>query len=284
MGQPSAEETGLLFAKSVGVEGTGKETLAKLRALPAETIRGNLNMATTRTNYFSLNMIDGKISVASQNEQYLAGATQKVPTIIGTTSADIGNATADNLDALFAQFGPYAEEAKAPYMGDGNKDLAEVRGEVGRDRQMLEPARYVASTNALRGMPTYVFRFSYVAASMRNRWKTGVPHASELPFVFDTIRAKYGAATTAADEKTEEQILTYYANFAKTGDPNATGLPEWPKYDPAKDVLMNFTMNDGPVAMEDPYHKRLDVTQKCNTQIPLPPVLAPVVPPAVSGH
>ncbi|MFB3902330.1 MAG: carboxylesterase/lipase family protein [Acidobacteriota bacterium] len=241
MGQPSAEETGLLFAKSVGVDGRGTEALAKLRALPAETIRGNLSMATTRTNYFSLNMIDGKINVASQNEQYLAGATAKVPMIIGTTSADLGSATPDTLDALFEQFGPYAEEAKAAYLGNGNKDLAQLRGEIGRDRAMLEPARHVATTYALRGIPTYVFRFSYVAASMRDQWKTGVPHAMELPFVFNTVRARYGAATTPADERTADQILTYYANFAKTGDPNGAGLPEWPKYDPAKDVLMNFT-------------------------------------------
>jgi para-nitrobenzyl esterase len=119
---------------------------------------------------------------------------------------------------------------------------------------------------------------------MRNEWKTGVPHATELPFVFDTVRAKYGAATTDADEKAADQVLTYYANFAKTGDPNGAGLPEWPKFDPAKDILMNFSMNDGPVAMQDPHHKRLDVTQKYNTQIPLAPWVAPVVPPAASGR
>lgn len=49
MGRPSAEETGLLFAKSVGIDGTDNEALAKLRALPAETIRGNLGMATMGT-------------------------------------------------------------------------------------------------------------------------------------------------------------------------------------------------------------------------------------------
>jgi para-nitrobenzyl esterase len=204
--------------------------------------------------------------------------------IIGANSADIGPIPADSVDALFAQFGPLAEEAKSVYMAGGKTDLAELRGDVGRDRQMLEPARYVASTYALRGIPTYLFRFSYVAASMRNEWKTGVPHATELPFVFDTVRAKYGAATTDADEKAADQVLTYYANFAKTGDPNGAGLPEWPKFDPAKDILMNFSMNDGPVAMQDPHHKRLDVTQKYNTQIPLAPWVAPVVPPAASGR
>jgi len=121
---------------------------------------------------------------------------------------------------------------------------------MGRDRAMLEPARHVATTYALRGIPSFVFRFSYVEASMRDQWKAGVPHAMELPFVFNTVRTQYGAATTPADEKAADQIQTYYANFAKTGDPNRAGLPEWPKYDPSKDVLMNSTMDDGPAAVQ----------------------------------
>jgi para-nitrobenzyl esterase len=276
-GAPSGESIGLKFAESIGVPGTGADALAKLRALPAEAIRGDLNMATSRTNYYSGYMVDGKLILSGQEEPWAEGATQNVPLIIMTNSGDAGSAPGDSIDALFAGFGRDADKARAAYMKDGTKSLAELKGEVGRDRTHLEPSRFVASMNTLRGNPTYVGRFSYVATSLRSQRKL-VPHATELPFVFDTVKAKYGAATTDKDEAAAHAVLTYYANFAKTGDPNGSGLPAWPKFDPAADVLMNFTMDDGPVAMKDPFHDRLDATELFDTRVPSAPYVEPVVP------
>ena len=40
----------------------------------------------------------------------------------------------------------------------------------------------------------------------------------------------------------------------------------------------------GQSPQEVPFHKRLDVTQKFNTEIPLPLVVLPIVSPAASRH
>ena len=44
-------------------------------------------------------------------------------------------------------------------------------------------------------------------------------------------------------------LQAYWTNFAKTGDPNGEGLPEWPVYDLEARRYLEFT-NDGPVARE----------------------------------
>jgi para-nitrobenzyl esterase len=37
-----------------------------------------------------------------------------------------------------------------------------------------------------------------------------------------------------------DRIAAYWTNFAKTGDPNGNGLPEWPAYDARSDLQMEL--------------------------------------------
>jgi para-nitrobenzyl esterase len=94
---------------------------------------------------------------------------------------------------------------------------------------------------------------------MRPQWP-GAPHATEIPFVFDTVKAKYGAQLTAEDESIARQANEYWANFAKGGTPNGSGLPTWPQYTD-KDALL-IIQSGGPVAESDPWKSRLDLVER----------------------
>src|SRR5262249_24432475 len=91
--------------------------------------------------------------------------------------------------------------------------------------------------------------------------RSGAPHASEIAFVFDTVREKYGAQASPEDERMAKAVNGYWAAFAKTGDPNRLGQPAWPRYSKAQDVLMTFTAPGVPAAEKDPWKQRLDLVE-----------------------
>lgn len=260
-GKPSAEHTGLAFAQSKGIAGDDSEALKKLRALPAEAIVDGLNMASMRqgAGTYSGPMIDGKIVSQESQTAYLAGTQAHIPVIVGANSMEIGFGGAASVNELFAQFGDKAADARAAYDPQGDSNLAALRGMVASDRMMMEPARFVASSLSRSGQPVWEYRFSYVATSMRSTWK-GAPHASEIPYVFDTVRAKYGKDLTDDDEKAAQTIHRYWVQFAKTGDPNGPGLAAWPRYSGTEDRLLNFTQH-GPIAETDKWKQRLDLIE-----------------------
>ena len=261
-GQKSAESIGLAFAKSAGIEGEDRAALVALRKLPAAKLVNGLNMATMQAQgatYAGGPMIDGRLVVEQLDQSYRASRFMKVPLIVGANSADIGFSSAKTMDEVFAPFGPDKDKARAAYDADDTNDVRAVGTKVAMDRMMSEPARYTARTLAAAGAPAYVFRFSYVAESMRAQWN-GAPHATEIPYVFDTVAAKYGKDLTPKDAATAHAMNTYWVNFARNGNPNSKGAVAWPAIGARTDAIMNFT-NDGPRAGADPWKTRLDVME-----------------------
>src|SRR5579872_499570 len=263
-GPPSGESVGIAFAKSAGIEGTDAAALEALRKLPAEKVTNGLNMASMGTPTYAGPMVDGKIVIESPAEAFVAGKVAKVPVMIGANSMDIGFSRARTVDELFTPFGDNAAKARAVYDPDNTGKVMEVGMKIAADEMMVEPSRFVADRVAAMGEPSYEYRFSYVAESMRKQWK-GAPHATEIPFVFDTVAARYGKDLTDADRATAQAANEYWVNFAKTGNPNGSGLPQWPAYSRKTDMIMDFSPT-GPVAKEDPWKDRLDLVERLAEQ------------------
>ena len=76
-------------------------------------------------------------------------------------------------------------------------------------------------------------------------------HSGEIEYVFRTLDSK-DLPFRPDDRKLSELMASYWTNFARTGDPNGPGLPEWPVYKPEKYPVMHLTAD--PKA--DPDHWR----------------------------
>lgn len=265
-GQLSAEQAGINFARSMGIQGTDAAALAQLRDLPAEKVVNGMNMTTMagQRETYSGAMIDGKVLEESPEDAFKAGKQAAVPVIVGANTADLGRSTAKTMADVFAPFGSDAEQAKSAFDVAPSETVAQIGTRVAAARMMIEPARFVARSFAKIGQPAYEYRFSYVATPLRARL-SGAPHSSEIPYVFDTIQVStwgdMGKGLTADDLRIANQANSYWANFAKTGDPNGPGLPKWPKITATGNQLMNFT-EKGPQPQTDPWQARLDAVEK----------------------
>jgi para-nitrobenzyl esterase len=64
-------------------------------------------------------------------------------------------------------------------------------------------------------------------------------HSAEIEFVFSML-PKGDKPWPAEDRSLSSLMSAYWANFAKTGDPNGAGLPQWPAYDAKDDFAVMY--------------------------------------------
>jgi para-nitrobenzyl esterase len=262
----SAETIGINFAHKHGIEGTDATALAKLRALSvAEIVDGGQESdGPNGPPIYPGPILDGKLVVETAESAYNAGRQPRVPLIIGSNSAEVpaGFVNAKSKEELLSLFGNLRDKAIAVYDPDGTTDFAKMLTMVNTDKVWAEPARFTARAFVAKGAPAYIYLFSYVSPSMQGRMRYGAAHGSEIPYVFNNLGSRNGATVAPKDQEVANMMNTYWANFAKTGDPNGPGLPKWPVYDPKKDEILEFQPDGTPVGKPDPKKARLDVMEQ----------------------
>jgi para-nitrobenzyl esterase len=97
---------------------------------------------------------------------------------------------------------------------------------------------------------------------MKERMRYGAGHASEISYVFNNLSGQNGAPVDAKDQAVAGLMNTYWANFAKTGNPNGSGLPVWPVYNTQKEEILEFMPDASAVGIPHPQKARMDVMEQ----------------------
>ncbi|MFH1387217.1 MAG: carboxylesterase/lipase family protein [bacterium] len=186
-------------------------------------------------------VIDGQVIPAEPEKLYAKGQQAAVPTITGS-NADEGNlfftgaSIKDYKTWLESLFGQHADEVFALFPAT---EEGEVRGAFNHlltAAMFAEPARFVARAQEKKGCRSFLYQFTRVSATAMAQ-KLGAYHSVELPYVFGHLKEE---GYSKVDQKLSDQIIAYWTNFAKTGDPNGPGLPVWPVYNSKGDENLEF--------------------------------------------
>ena len=83
----------------------------------------------------------------------------------------------------------------------------------------------------------------------------GARHAGEIEYVFGALeRSLPKVPWEPSDRKLSDAMTTYWANFARKGDPNGGGLPRWPRYDEGGRVMhLDESITEAPDALRPRY-------------------------------
>ena len=210
----------------------GAASIAELRALPAEKLVGEADTQHHMT-------IDGYALTETPYESYRRGVHNEQAILHGYNSEEsapfvmFSQAKLKDYEGRIRRyFGDRTDEILAIYPASTDAEAkaywAEIYGAI-----FFDYPHYCLNRLAVEnGIPVWEYYFS------KSNGRLGPWHSGEEVYCYGNIPAG-SKLYDARDRELSAQMLSYWANFAATGDPNGAGLPEW-EQNIGSDRLMGF--------------------------------------------
>ncbi len=263
----SREDVGVDFVEHFEIEAdSDEELLVALRALPWEPI---VEYQTKKQIAFGP-VIDGRVVVDHVARVFERGEQHDVPYIGGAADWEWSQISGIPLIGKWFVGGQLLE-------GLSDEDLAPFDDQwtrIGLSQRwfaeglFLTSTRYLGKQMANVSSPAWLYHVTYVQTNLRGE-VPGAGHGIEIPFIFGHVREHpewqrprqmSGRVVTDEDLEWGRMVRSYWLNFARTGNPNGPGLPEWPRYDPASDLTME--LGEDIVPRQGLYKETLDYLEK----------------------
>ena len=226
------EKVGSEFARSLGAG-----SIEALRAMPTEKIQEAA--AKLPIGRFAAT-VDGWFLPKLPVDIFAAGQQAHVPLLVGWNSAESNyrsilaqaEPTPENYAAAVKRlYADRADEVLKLYPGSTREDVMHSATDLASDRFIAYSTWKWFDLHTRTGAkPVYRYYYTRPRPATVNGAAAGqgAVHSAEIEYAMGTLATNKVFAWTPDDEKVSEVMQGYFANFVKTGNPNGTGLPNWP--------------------------------------------------------
>jgi para-nitrobenzyl esterase len=242
LGKEEAEQSGAAFAEKIKAK-----DLAALRALSAEEL---LRLSTAAGVFRTAATVDGYFLSKLPSAVFAAGEQAQVPLLAGWNSTEVPYQaflwaeapTPENYKKKVSQeYGDQAEQVLKLYPGNTPEEVVISATALASDRFInYSTWKWLDLHRKTTTQPVYRYLFSKVQPPLTREpeHKTpvkkdvpaplkGAPHAFEIEYAMGNLKTNPEFAWTAEDEKVSAEMMGYFANFVKTGNPNGNRLAKW---------------------------------------------------------
>jgi para-nitrobenzyl esterase len=255
----ASEQQGVKFATALGAD-----SLAALRAKPGADV---LQTAMKWQPWFSPN-VDGYFLPANAASIYAKGEQHRVPLLAGWNADEIRSSvtlrkqkpTAESFAAeVRKRFGDRADEVLKAYPAATDADAIESAAALASDSFIgYSTWKWIETHLETARAPVYRYSFDRKIPVEPGHTVNGMPatsldigarHAGEIEYVFGALALSLPKVPwEPIDRRLSDAMTGYWANFARTGDPNGSGLPKWPRYEAGSRRVLHLdeTIRDAP--------------------------------------
>jgi para-nitrobenzyl esterase len=243
---------GIAWVNSLSSAPTDQEKIADLRAtdwrILVATNQKPLDGGVVKMDWQPV--VDGIIFPRMPEDAFASGAFNQVPLMIGsnadeTSLAAPATVTPSMVDSLIALLIPQQLRGQAHTLYPSGTTDAEARNayvQLLTDSQFTATVRRTARAVSSRSSsPVWRYFFTHKQGGVLSSY--GSYHGIELFYVFNTWENSpfaTGQYFTPDDQAVEDAALKYWTNFARSGDPNGTGLAAWPNYLDTQDCYLEL--------------------------------------------
>lgn len=181
--------------------------------------------------------VDGHFLTEPVAVTYAAGEQAHVPLLAGWNRDEMSGLAKGMTAAKWKEyaekhFGERAQEFLKYYPAD--TDAQAVRSAIDYNSDSFiafSTWRWVQEQVKTGGSPVYRYHFMLPAPPSKFHPGSFAFHSDDIEYVFGTLDTRPGAVWRPEDRQLSNQIMTYWTNFARSGDPNGAGVPQWPRFD-----------------------------------------------------